>query len=175
MPEQYSFESEKALHGLCGDGPQGGRFLPGAEVLSFSRLALWIFRQLGGLAGEYLDDSGKQLLMSVALSQVEDQLEYYAKSSRTPPLSPLCWRRWRKLKNAHILPEQLGELAQRAPEEERGLQEKSRELSLIYGTYQALLEQRYWTAWTTWPRLPSSQRGEPPRREGGLFRDTAVS
>ena len=110
---------------------RGGRFLPGAEVLSFSRLALWIFRQLGGLAGEYLDDSGKQLLMSVALSQVEDQLEYYAKKQQNAAFVSSLLEAVEELKNAHILPEQLGELARSAPEEERGLREKSRELSLI--------------------------------------------
>ena len=175
VPEQYSFESEKALHGLCGDGPQGGRFLPGAEVLSFSRLALWIFRQLGGLAGEYLDDSGKQLLMSVALSQVEDQLEYYAKKQQNAAFVSSLLEAVEELKNAHILPEQLGELARSAPEEERGLREKSRELSLIYGTYQALLEQRYRDSLDDLARAAQLLKEESlPGGKEGLFRDTAV-
>ena len=75
VPEQASFESEKALHRLL--GPQSALSV---EVLSFTRLCDRIFREYGGLAGTHLDGTAKYLLMSVALEELEGQLEVYRKN-----------------------------------------------------------------------------------------------
>ena len=65
VPEQHSFESERTL--LERLGPvQAAR----VQVLSFSRLADMVFREVGGLAEETLDEGTRGLLMSRALEQV---------------------------------------------------------------------------------------------------------
>ncbi len=65
VPEQYSFASEREL--LVRLGAQAAN---GVAVLSFSRLADTVFREVGGMAGEQLDDGMRALLMSRALSEV---------------------------------------------------------------------------------------------------------
>lgn len=65
VPEQHSFESERALLRLLGpvDAVR-------VQVLSFSRLADHVFREVGGMAGNRLDDGTRALLMSRALEQI---------------------------------------------------------------------------------------------------------
>ena len=65
VPEQYSFESERAL--LRALGPVGASHV---RVTSFSRLADLVSREVGGLAGRRLDEGTRALLMSRALTQV---------------------------------------------------------------------------------------------------------
>ena len=65
VPEQHSFESERAL--LRRLGPV---MAARVQVLSFSRLAEMVFREVGGMAGERLDEGVRALLMSRALEQV---------------------------------------------------------------------------------------------------------
>ena len=65
VPEQHSFESERAL--LRRLGPVRAARV---QVLSFSRLADMVFREVGGLAEETLDEGTRALLMSRALEQV---------------------------------------------------------------------------------------------------------
>ena len=65
VPEQHSFESERAL--LEKLGPVKAAQV---QVLSFSRLADMVFREVGGLAEETLDEGTRALLMSRALEQV---------------------------------------------------------------------------------------------------------
>lgn len=65
VPEQHSFQCERAL--LKELGPVDASRV---QVLSFSRLADHVFRQVGGMAGRRLDDGTRALLMSRALEQV---------------------------------------------------------------------------------------------------------
>ena len=65
VPEQYSFESERMLLRRLG-AQQANR----VQVLSFTRLADTVFREVGGVAGEPLDDGVRALLMSRALDEV---------------------------------------------------------------------------------------------------------
>lgn len=65
VPEQHSFACERALlHRL------GAVQAVKVQVLSFSRLADRVFREVGGLAGQPLDEGVRALLMSRALEQV---------------------------------------------------------------------------------------------------------
>ena len=68
VPEQYSFESEKALQRAL-----GAKSLA-VEVLSFTRLVDRVQREYGGMAGRRLTESGRVLLMSQALRRVSDSL-----------------------------------------------------------------------------------------------------
>ena len=59
VPEQFSFESERALLERLGASEAGK-----VQVLSFTRLAETVFRELGGLAGRRMDDCVRALLLS---------------------------------------------------------------------------------------------------------------
>lgn len=65
VPEQHSFESERALLRRL-----GAKRAARVQVLSFSRLADRVFAEVGGLAGQRLDDGTRALLMSRAVEQV---------------------------------------------------------------------------------------------------------
>ncbi len=77
VPEQYSFESERAL---CADG--GDQISRWAEVLSFSRLADRACTLCGGVARPVLDRGGRIMALAKTVSQVRPQLKFYAKSAR---------------------------------------------------------------------------------------------
>ena len=64
VPEQYSFVSERALLRRLG-AAEAAR----VSVLSFTRLAQTVFREVGGLTGEPLDEGARALLMSRALTE----------------------------------------------------------------------------------------------------------
>ncbi len=72
VPEQFSYSSERALLEKLGsiDAQR-------IEVLSFSRLADFVNRNVGGINGVKLDDSDKVILMTHALSGIQDNLEFY--------------------------------------------------------------------------------------------------
>lgn len=77
VPEQYSHEAEKELLTLCGD-----RCSLYAEVLSFTRLAHSVARELGGSARVYADKPGRLLQMALAMSACEGALQVYGGSGR---------------------------------------------------------------------------------------------
>ena len=62
VPEQFSFEMEKAVFGRL-----GGRLAMQVEVYSFPRLCHHVFSECGGMAGEYVTDAARQILMNLAL------------------------------------------------------------------------------------------------------------
>ena len=64
VPEQASFETERTLLARL-----GARRAACVSVLSFSRLADMVFREVGGIAAETADDGTAALLMSRALEQ----------------------------------------------------------------------------------------------------------
>lgn len=72
VPEQFSYSSERALLEKYGsiDAQR-------IEVLSFSRLVDFVNRNVGGINGVKLDDSDKVILMTHALSGIQDSLEFY--------------------------------------------------------------------------------------------------
>ena len=63
VPEQYSFETEKAMLRLA--GPRRANAI---GIYSFTRLAETVFRREGGVAGHRLSDGGRRILMSSAIA-----------------------------------------------------------------------------------------------------------
>ncbi len=79
VPEQFSFEAEKAVYQRL-----GAVLALQVEVLSFTRLANLVFRQCGGLAGRPLDDCARVLLMSLTLGELQDSLTVYTRHAGNP-------------------------------------------------------------------------------------------
>ena len=76
VPEQYSFEAERALCQRGGDTVS--RY---AEVLSFTRLATRACSVCGGVVTPVLDQGGRIMAMSQAVDQVRSRLKFYARSA----------------------------------------------------------------------------------------------
>ena len=139
VPEQYSFESERALFERL--GAAGMRTV---EVLSFKRLANSIFREYGGLSASYVDDAGKLLAMSAALAQLGDQLDFYAQKAAAVHSAAFIAELVKtadEMKNACVTPDAMRAAALLVDEQHGTLAKKTGELALILETYQAILEQ----------------------------------
>ncbi len=136
VPEQYSFEAEKAVYQRL-----GAVLALRVEVLSFTRLSNLVFRECGGLAGRALDDCARVLLMSIALGEVQDALTVFSRHPNNPSFVASMVAMINEFKNAGVTPEGLDELKSHLPG--GALREKLEELSLIYSTYQAFVQRSY--------------------------------
>ncbi|MEE1278831.1 MAG: hypothetical protein UHE86_07210, partial [Acutalibacteraceae bacterium] len=74
VPEQTSFEYEKALLHILGDGK-----FTSVPVLSFTRLVDEVARLAGGKSGKRIDDAKRTVLMSRALFNCKDKLKVFSK------------------------------------------------------------------------------------------------
>ena len=141
VPEQHSFESERAI--LRALGPVQAA---GVRVLSFSRLADMVAREVGGLAGRRLDEGTRALLMSRALTQVAQLAEDAA-----TPLQGLRVRLstdsayveqlltlWEELRQCAVPTEELERVAQVLAEEEGLLSHKMEALYRVFTAYEGL-------------------------------------
>ena len=139
VPEQYSFASERAI--LEQFGERTGQNI---EVLSFTRLADYVFREEGGMAGTPADEGTKIILMLKALQGVQDQLELYRKHVDSVSLANELLHTISELKQAGISPSLLKEAAgKEAAGLRKTLQKKMQELYLIYAAYDAEFSLRY--------------------------------
>ncbi len=136
VPEQASFENERGLLHLL--GPQQAQRV---QVLSFSRLCDALSRQYGGGAGRRLDDGGRAVLMSEALEQVKDTLQFYRKSAQGTELIQMLLDANTEFKTCGIFPDDLREAAQKA--EMPALGQKLTELAQILECYEALVAQSW--------------------------------
>ena len=136
VPEQYSFETEKAMLRLA--GPQRAGLI---QVYSFTRLAEAVFRREGGAAGRRLSDGGRRILMACAVDACQDQLEVYDRAARSGRVTDVMLTAVNEMKLCGIAPGDLARTAARLGD--RGLGKKLRELSLLYETYQAMVEASY--------------------------------
>ncbi len=160
VPEQFSFETERAL--LRELGP---RDASAVRVYSFSRLAEMVQKELGGCAGRLMDDATRVLLMSEALTQVGDRLTVYRRRAAGEAQVQSMLRFVQECKQGGITP---AALEAAAGETEGALQGKLRDLSLVLGAYEALGAQAYVDPQdalsSLYERLP----------ESGLVRDTLI-
>ena len=136
VPEQASFESEKQLYRKL--GPQLSLL---TEALSFTRLCDLIFRQYGGLAGIHLDDTGKLLLMSTALTEVEPTLRTYGKNASSAAFAAVMCETVSELKNAGVSAARLREVA--AKSEQSALADKLFDIYIIYDAFRAMIARGY--------------------------------
>ena len=136
VPEQYSFETEKAMLRLA-----GARQANTIGIYSFTRLAETVFRREGGAAGRRLSDGGRRILMSCAIAACQDSLEVYRSAAQSGRTTDMMLTAVNEMKMCGIEPLQLLETAGRL--KGRGLGQKVRELGLIFETYEALVAASY--------------------------------
>ena len=127
VPEQDSHNYERLLCSVC--GPSASRY---AEVLSFTRLANRVFRQAGGLARPVLDAGGRLLLMSLAVSAVQGQLQVYARPSRKAAFLQQLLATSDELKTCCVSPQELLDAGE----------SRLQDLGLILTAYEALVSRQ---------------------------------
>lgn len=138
VPEQASFEAEKALYRLL-----GSKHALAVEVLSFTRLCEQIFREYGGLAGVHMDESAKFLIMNITLQELGmgEGLKVYNKSSANATFVSTMCETISELKAAGASPDTLFQAAEQSVD--LTLSEKLKEISAIYETYQSIIDKGY--------------------------------
>ncbi len=132
VPEQFSFESERAL--LRRLGP---RMATRVRVLSFTRLSEQVLRETGGLAGRRMDDASRTLMMSRAVELVADGLVLYRGAADDPGVVSTLLHTVLELKQCGITPLDLEKTA--ASLRDGALHRKLSEIALLYNTYEALV------------------------------------
>ncbi len=131
VPEQASFENERRL--LTEFGPVLSQRV---QVLSFTRMAQTVFREVGGLCGKRMDNTLSLLLMNQALHSVADSLSVYRCHVDNPDYLRSVLDFLTECKQCTVTPQQLEETAATLPV--GILRSKLQETALIFGAYEAL-------------------------------------
>ncbi len=135
VPEQNSFESERAILKYV-----GSRASQRVEVLTFSRLAELVTRQVGGAPGLPLDDGGRLIFMGQALEKARPALRYYAGQADRQAFIRAALDMIGELKQCGLTPDGLLALANDLPE--GTLRAKVEDFSRMMGEYDALVASR---------------------------------
>ena len=146
VPEQYSFETERTLLRRLGE-----RLANRVQVLSFTRLADTVFREVGGVAAVIPDDGVRALLMSRALDEVAALAQEAGEtlmgadprlatdSSYVEQLMAL----WNELQQSAVSTETFAAAEQALGGEGSGavrsLQDKVKDLARVFTVYEGLL------------------------------------
>ncbi|MBR5753779.1 MAG: hypothetical protein IKX83_04770, partial [Clostridia bacterium] len=136
VPEQYSYDTERAMLRRFGN-----RTAQRVEVLSFTRLADYVFRDIGGNAGVVADEGTKLILMLRAMDTVSEKLDYYQKNRTDVRLAKELLQIFREIQQSGAALSRLEEVAGEV--DSPVLSRKLRELSLIFNVYDALFRNRY--------------------------------
>ena len=135
VPELFSHEYERRLAKATGN--RGAR---SAEVLSFSRLAVRVFADVGGLAETTLTAAGRLLTLREAVSRVRVNLDVCASALEQTEMLREVLIIIDEMKTCRIEPEELFR-ASREGEENETLSRKLREIAVIYTAYEKLCEE----------------------------------
>lgn len=129
VPDQFSFEFDRALYKYL-----GLEKFNLVTVLSFSRLAKYIFITYGGIKGQYADDIVKTAIMHTALKTVSDRgdLAFYKKQAKSQDFLNLCLAFVKDMTLNAITPEFLSSKSTVADE---NLHDKLSDMSAIYSEY----------------------------------------
>nr|MDE5993947.1 hypothetical protein [Oscillospiraceae bacterium] len=136
VPEQFSFETERAMLSLLGNEKVNN-----AEVLSFSRLAEKLLEKFGKLPEKTVDDAARAILMSIAVESLQDKTVSFRKYIKNPALINELVAFRKELKKCRISPESLSIVSGKMRRESFSL--KLSELAEIYCCYDALVSDSF--------------------------------
>lgn len=148
VPEQYSFETEKNII-----NKMGAVKADNVDVFSFTFLAKHLLRIYGSVNLPEVDDSVRSLIMSLALEQVSDNLEFYSKSKYNSGFITEMISVIKEFRQCSVSDDELHNSVEKI---ENGiLKSKVSELSLISKAYNSLLERSFIDNETSLERLHS--------------------
>ncbi|HOP10976.1 MAG TPA: exodeoxyribonuclease V subunit gamma [Oscillospiraceae bacterium] len=160
VPEQFVFSSEQMLLKAGGE-----RFMRTAEVLSLSKLA----HAQGADGCKMADAAAKQALMSLAVSQVSDELTIYKKQSARADFIPMALAAIHRLKRAALDETKLHDLFLRA--KSPFLKQKLSDLALLSGAYNAVMGDKYFDPDDDMKRLAEILEDNNPYKGACIFFD----
>lgn len=146
VPEQYSFETEKNIVSLM-----GAQKADSVSVFSFTFLAKYLLKMFGNANLPEIDDGIRAVLMSLALEQVGEKLDFYSKSKFSQGFITEMMGMIKELRQCAVSPDDLYNSCEEM--DDGVLKSKVSELSLISRAYSALLEQSWLDDETSLDRL----------------------
>lgn len=136
VPEQYSFETEKNL--LLRFGAVAANK---ASVYSFTFLAEFLLKRAGVSYKQQIDDATRAMVMSLALEEVSDKLDFYSKTGYSAGFINELLGMIKEFRQCETSPEELASFE--LSSEDIVLKNKLKELALISKAYTAIIEQSY--------------------------------
>lgn len=136
VPEQFSFESERAVLKALGD-----KAALNVLVASFTRLCDEVGRNIGGIAGITLSDADKVIFMNRALLLAQKDLKIWRSYSRSVYFAKTMLDTVGEFKINAVSPEELRSAAEAA--ETDTLKYKLEDIALIYETFDALTGEKF--------------------------------
>lgn len=134
VPEQFSFETERAMLELLGASD-----VRNVKIFSFTRLAEEVSRiSHKASSARRLDDCGRVAAMGAALSSLKTELEFYGGKQPSSTFIDHLLDAVKEFKLCAISPQMLSSAAEAA---NGTLRSKLSELALIYGAYEAIIAQ----------------------------------
>lgn len=139
VPDQNILSAEKAIVDSAFDVS-----VIDLEVLSFRRLANHVFRSLGGLSFNDIDEGGRLLIMWRVLCETAPFLKTYNRiDEKNTSFAELMLSTVNELKQFSITPAMLDNASVRLKESNPTFSDKLHDISFIYGAYQAFLSKEY--------------------------------
>lgn len=155
VPEQFAVNSEKRL--MAEAGLQG---LLIDEVLSFKRAACRVLGRLGGLKYELLSSSGKVMLLTQAIRNIESELSFYGGYASKPRGIEMILQVIDEFGRYGAAADKVKDIAEKV-ENDGLLKAKLNDLSLIYSEYRKLTEKKFYDSETLYrdfiTELPSDE------------------
>lgn len=170
VPDQYAFETEKALYRSCRDTgiPQ---LFSNISVRTFSKLSEEIIARYAG-GKKAADDITKNILMYRAVSEIHDSLSSLGRIALKPGFAPKMTGTVAMLKAAGMTADKLHGTVDAVKEDFRdsapALFAKLTDISMIYSAYDALLSQSYTD------KLDSTSAAARLAAENGVFRGESI-
>jgi ATP-dependent helicase/nuclease subunit B len=137
VPEQFTLQAERNLIEKL--HLQG--FIK-VEVLSFTRLALKVFDETGGLTRVHINEQGKHMVLRKVLDEVAEDLTVFQHASKQKGFVTQFNELICQLKRYDISPEDLAEKASRIQDDVL-LPKKLADISIIYEKFNRYLQERY--------------------------------
>jgi len=138
VPDQQILSAERKISEIAGE-----KYSFQLEVMSFRRLANQVFRTLGGLSFNNIDDSGKHIIMWRTLEEIAPFLREYKNSDNNSSFSELMMNTVNELKQYSVTPSLLDRAASKIKESHPQLSRKLLDISLVYSSYQAFFSGEY--------------------------------
>ena len=140
VSDQDAVTTERRIAGSVDE-----KYLMSCDVLSFRRLANRVFRERGGVAGNYIGRGGKLLILMRVLRELSPKLEYYRSIAESDANSiSLLLDSLTQLKRMALSPAALTDIAERVDKDKNpALKAKLSDLALIWESYSLLLKSRW--------------------------------
>lgn len=136
VPEQFTFESERAVLKTLGDSGAHN-----TTVLSFSRLCDEVARNVGFFGVDTLSDADKVIFMNRALADCKEELKLWGRYTGSITFAKTMLDTLGEFKINYISPEEIKAAAENTAS--AVLKSKLEDISVIYERYDALVGEKF--------------------------------